>query len=639
MSNATHPSESPQPAAADWSVAQAHTRPVATLSELVMAWATDARSGQPVYIEELPRERTGQACGCLCPACGAELVARNAGKPIPQRRRRAHFAHSAGTATSRCALIAARLAALRALTEQNLIALPGRDDRATATGLSGYEYLATRTLPGELAPIQNVDYQDATTAILTLGDGRTLRVEIVGSLERPDPDADQPDVLVPTIRIYLDDPTLADMSPDELRQRMKLAPDGTLCWVRHWQDDELSRQAEEEARALAVEALDALGDAAPDLEALPPELRRQGLLHALTLAILQQAPRVAVPGLGTAARPGEPALPSYLDIEQATAEPRIGQLIPDLILHCRQPGYERVLCEVTVTHGIDTTKLTRLRALALPVFELDFRLAGGQITRAELHELVVEDTRLKRWVCHPSLRHEDEDSAHKRPEWTVQSTPGHQAAPPVRDFDDSLPPATISTVVPREAVVLGGSPMNRQWREMPDDLLRAHYLNHVRRYGFTTTYEQQDRDINSYALHQKAKAELRYRGFWELDDPLLSAPGGLIEQLVSIRHDKVIGAWAYSPRTAAELIIFMAGRDDEQWRPYTTLRLMARDVFTPRETPAQTARIAQWRSRVIDAIRAGDPQYLRPRTFDDAIAFLIPDLGPRLLLPFGRASV
>lgn len=52
--------------------------------------------------------------------------------------------------------------------------------------------------------------------------------------------------------------------------------------------------------------------------------------------------------------------------------------------------------------------------------------------------------------------------------------------------------------------------------------------------SFTSTHEQQDRDIDSYALHQAADEELRYRGFWELGDPLLSAPGGLIEQLVSI---------------------------------------------------------------------------------------------------------
>ena len=74
---------------------------------------------------------------------------------------------------------------------------------------------------------------------------------------------------------------------------------------------------------------------------------------------------------------------------------------------------------------------------------------------------------------------------------------------------------------------------------MSDAQLRKHYLDHILRYGFTTTHEQQDRDIDSYALHQEAEKELRHRGFSQLGDPLLTAPGGLIEQLVSIPHPTI----------------------------------------------------------------------------------------------------
>ena len=626
---------SPQPIAANWSMADARSSPEATQSALSMAWATDAETGQPVYIEELPRERTGQACGCLCPACGSRLEAKNAGKPLQERRLRAHFAHSAGTATFRCAIVAARLAALRALSEQNQIALPGRDVRATVTGITGKQYVVTRSLQGETAPIKSVDYQDAATAILTLGDGRTLRVEMVGSLEEAGGGDDRPGVLVPTIRIYLSDPALALGSAEELRQHLKLLPESATCWVRHWQDEELRRQAEDEAQALAAEAVDILGEHAPDLEALPPELRRQGLLHALALAILQRAPRVAVPGIPVASALSAQGVPSYLDIEQAYAEQRLGQLIPDLVLHCRQPGYERVLCEVTVTHGITTEKLARLRELDLPVFELDFRLVGGKVTRTELQHLVVEDNRLKRWVCHPALQHEDHQ-AHARPEWSVESTSGRSTAPPARQFDDSTPPATISTVIHREEIVLDGSPVKRQWREMRDALLRKHYLDHIRRYGFTTTHEQQDRDIDSYALHQAAEKELRHRGFSQLGDPLLTAPGGLIEQLVSIQQDRVIGQWAYSPRTGAELLIFLSGRDEDRWRPFSTLLLIARDVYKPRESPAQTRMIDRWRASVLEAIKIGDPDYLRPPTYDEVLGFLFLAMAARLANPFGR---
>lgn len=618
--------------------------PTAMLSELVIAWGAHKDTDHPVYIEELPRSQSGLHCDCVCPACRAPLVARNAGVPITQRRRRAHFAHSAGTATRDCQIVAARLAALRALSDQGYIELPGYKVRASARGLSGTEYTAEHTVPPRSFRLQDIQYQDATTAILTLDDGRRLRVEMVGSLEAPDTAApDDPDALVPTIRIIVNDPEIADLSPEELLPRLTLSAEDTSCWRNHWEEEELRRQAELEAQQQALDALDALPHQLAELEALPPELRRQGLLHALALQLLQEAGHIAVPSLRTASASSSPVVPSHLDIEHARAEPRLGQLIPDLILQCRQPGYEQLLCEVTVTHGINPDKLTRLRALELPAIELDFRLASGKISRAELRHLVVEDTHLKRWVCHPSLQHEELASA--QPEYKIE-----RSTPPFTSdvASDSLPsglaerrvPSPIFTIVhPDHVVIPTGSIIKRQWAEMSDDQLRSIYLSHIRRYGVTDTPEQQDQDINSYALHVGAARELVRRGFTELTDPLLSGPAGLIEQLISIRYDKVIGAWSYSPRTAAELVIFMAARDDEQWRPYSTLRLLARKVFKPLETPTQTARIVEWRNQVIAAIQAGDPQYLRPRTFDKAIAFLIPDLGPELLHSFGRADV
>lgn len=612
------------------------------MSDLTIAWATHKSSGRPVYIEELPRDRRGLCCECVCPACRAPLVARNAGVPVPQRRRRAHFAHGAGTATRDCQVVAARLAALRALSAHGYIELPGYKVCASARGFSGTEYTAEHGIPPRSFRLQDIQYQDATTAVLTLEDGRRLRVEMVGSLEAPETVAtDDSDALVPTIRIIVNDPAIAELSPEELLPRLALSAEDTSCWRNHWEEEKLRRQAELEAQQQALDALDAFPHQLVDLEALPPELRRQGLLHALALQLLQDAGRIAVPALRSASAATLKAVPAHLDIEQAVAEPRLGQLIPDLIVHCRQPGYERVLCEVTVTHGIGPDKLTRLRELELPVIELDFRLASGKITRSELHHLVVEDTRLKRWVCHPSLQHEELSGP--RPEYKIErSTPpfaSDRLAPGLANpAERRVPPPVVTIVQPESIVIPTGSIMKRHWAAMPEDLLRSHYLSHIRKYGVTDTPEQQDQDIDSYALHLAAASELEHRGYLELSDPLLSGPAGLIEQLLSIRHDKVIGAWSNSPRTAAELLIFMAARDDEHWRPYSTLRLMAREVFKPRETSAQAARIAEWRLHVIAAIHAGDPQYIRPRTFDMAIAFLIPDLGPKLLHPFGRAA-
>ena len=85
------------------------------LAELVMAWARDSVTGQPRYIGEIDAHHRGSKCGCECPSCGLPLIAVNAAKEEVQRR--PHFRHPEGAQRDDCAILAARTAALRLLSE------------------------------------------------------------------------------------------------------------------------------------------------------------------------------------------------------------------------------------------------------------------------------------------------------------------------------------------------------------------------------------------------------------------------------------------------------------------------------------------------------------------------------------------
>ena len=89
--------------------------------------------------------------------------------------------------------------------------------------------------------------------------------------------------------------------------------------------------------------------------------------------------------------------------------------------------------------------------------------------------------------------------------------------------------------------------------------------------------------------------------------------------------------------SGAELIIFLSGRGEERWPPFSTLLLIARGVYRPQENPGQRRVINHWRARVLEAIKAGDQNYLRPRTYDHVLGSLFLAIAARLAKPFGRA--
>ena len=76
---------------------------------------------------------------------------------------------------------AARLAAIQLLRDSGVIQLPRRIMRGQVVGLSGVVHEAWVERPAQTLAIRDFNFRDRAAAILTLEDGRQLRVLLTGS--------------------------------------------------------------------------------------------------------------------------------------------------------------------------------------------------------------------------------------------------------------------------------------------------------------------------------------------------------------------------------------------------------------------------------------------------------------------------
>ena len=383
----------------------------AALGELVMAWARDIETGEPRYIGEIDADHRGGKCGCECPSCRLALIAVNAAKDKVIKR--PHFRHPEGAQRDECAILAARAAAMRLLAEEGVIDLPRRRMSATAEGLSGAIHEAWVEAPAQKVRVASIDFRDRAFAILTLDDGRKLRVALTGGItEQAGDDGDA--TLIPTITIDVD-ACIAGMDQAEIRKRLQLLP-GNICWRSHWNDAELIADAQAQATEIAVDALDWLPDDIELPEDLSPAMKRESLLHHEVKRILERAGQITVPGLEVLEElrtAGHPTLQRrwslsdrILDLTNARLEHRMRPLIPDVVCEARaQDGqlFDPLVIEVTVTNVIDDERKERIRAQGVAALEIDLSMTGGRVTRSELHRLVVNEVSVKRWLHYPDL--------------------------------------------------------------------------------------------------------------------------------------------------------------------------------------------------------------------------------------------
>ncbi len=375
-----------------------------------MAWARDITTGEPVYILELDRTRTGAQCGCECPSCELPLIAVNAAKV--EYLRRPHFRHPNGAEKNECMHLSARLAALSLLREQGVLLLPRRRVSGYVVGNSGTSHEAWVERPPERVRIRDFNFLDKVAAILTLEDGRQLRVQLMGTGTQLDSmKSDAPPMA--TISLDIDDMTIASMSPEELRSRITLVSEN-LCWISHFNELELKKRATEEAKRLADELMDLEAFDDSIFNGVTPKFRRETVLHLEVKKILSEAKEIQLPALQIMAyelaengkkvegfweRTSE--LMPLIDVQ---LEQRFGRVIPDVIAKIPEDRGGFMLIEVTVTNHIDDERLMRIKLNNYPTLEIDLSFSSGLITRSDLKKWVVHGLNTKRWLHHPEIQ-------------------------------------------------------------------------------------------------------------------------------------------------------------------------------------------------------------------------------------------
>lgn len=643
----------------------APVRPTPNADSVPLKWAHDSHTGEPRYIHDA--EVIGGSAGCQCPACNLSLTPVLAGQPL-RRDPTAHFRHPKGAQKDDCTLIAARLAAIRHLQERGFIDLPRRRMSANATGFSGEGYEGWAEAPEERISICGAVFHDHATALLTLDNGRELLVDLTGQR-----DAGSDGHGRAIVTLSLSDPTIAMMSPEEIRARLRLLPD--IRWCAHWNDQALQTTANAHARQAAQDAMDAWGDADEALfhQYLPSNLdpsmvqqwRRETLLHSEVKAILEQASQIATPGLevevirsasdefsdeweGSTLRILWMTAPQTLSLAKAQLEQRQGSIVPDVLCTLSEPqpyiyggtdiwldgDFEELiedtyssrrwpqtlLIEVTVTHGIDQVKLRRIRELDLPTLEIDIGSLGGKVTREGLRNLVVNETIGKRWAHHPILRFRRRIIDSELSEHPAVLRFQERLAQQRRPLFLATPPSEWA------AIYLAVATEFYEANTRIEKARRAHK-------GDGPKPVLLDKDGVPWQQLMEAAKALAVHGYPGGADSEMVGVAGIISRLLSIQHNRGIG---YAFNTGYQVLnaIMQSGPGYQQWHTLYPMAVKAFELET-KFTQEQRKRYATWRQGIIDKVAAGDETHLRPARYDAVLGVLFPALVPRLAKGYG----
>lgn len=580
-------------------------------ADLVMAWAVDQDTGQPRYILQLDAAHRGGKSNCKCPSCDLPLVAVNAAKPIFQKR--PHFRHPEGAARERCVIVAARKALAEMFGEQDRIVLPRRRRSRNVEGLSGRYFDAWVDRPAEAVGINECEFRDETTAILTLDDGRRLLVQLIGRGEVSRLDGE--DALLARIELEVDDPAIAMMSPEEIFQRLELAW-SNACWIQHWADAELDDRANVLARENAAAALDWLdpGDTATSLS---PAERRETLLHREVKAILDRERRICLPELhvearwersnGYVDRQTWSAPATEVSLTSVELEVHLGSSVPDVIASwVDEDGWTHsLLIEVTVTNPIGDERIERLSSFGFPVLEIDIGRMGGMVTREEFTRLVVDEVAGKRWLHHPTLNEEEQ----------------HLLNVMKREAD-----AADAVIRKRQEIL---DVPAAEWGQRFLAAFQQRWLEQWAAGDAAT--ESAAWQMAQGALQEAVHAleEHGYSGAATMDQHPLRT---IVARILSIRcgtgiEYKFDNAWAVINAIRCD-----RGASALKWH---TLYLIAVRIYRPDLTAEQAHKVAQWRNEVKTSIENEETTYVRDTVHDRLLGLLFPEMRAALNNPFG----
>ena len=583
-----------------------------------MAWARDIATGVPVYVLELDESRTGIKCGCECPSCALPLTAVNAAKA--RYLKRPHFRHPNGAEKAECMFLSARLAALQLLQEQGFLLLPGRKMSARYVGLSGLEYQAWVKHPAERVRISHFDFQDKVAAVLTLADGRQLRVQLTGTGSVPTA-VDSNGCSLPTIMLEVHDLAIASMSPEELRSRTTLVPDN-LCWLSHWNDPVLQDQALKEAQRCADDLMDMEPTDPSILEGVDPKFRHETVLHLEVKKILAESNEIMVPALNAGvckvAFNGKRVERQWdrpiqlIPLLNVHLEKRFGRVIPDVMADVSVEHGNIMMIEVTVTNQIDEERLVRIQKENIPTLEINLSLSGGRISRSDLKKWVVYGLEVKKWLHHPDIELQTSILIKK-------------AEVEIAAIDKAASESHLKHMHKQAVLAM---PLN----EIAQDYLKAVF-----------TYAQFDQDtVSGDAMDltiEQAKARVRnaadnlaIHGYPEAAlDQLTGGRKGIIPRILSIQSGKGVGYHLESTMQVMNAIRQSSMRNCSNH----TLYLIAENAYRRQDEPPPPEWYTNWVKDVKQSLKSGDTTYIRDGMFDELLALLFPEIAKGLATRYG----
>jgi len=586
-------------------------------NELVMAWACDRETSEPRYIGELKKEQTGQKCGCECYSCGLALEAVNAGKT--EFKLRPHFRHPDGAPKQDCMVLAARAAALQMLLNEGELFLPRRRQSRKIEGLSGEYHEAWVESPRETIRIADYKLEDKVTALLTLDDGRLLRISLVGSIDASNDDGEHVEI-TPTIKLIIDDPSVAAMSPDEIRKRIVLLIDDGQ-WCSHWADEALAAEALAAAERKAEDALDWLN--LP--ESISNELKRETLLHLKAKEILEQEKKICLPRLEVDVRHELPEgkvierrryrSEQLIQLADVRLEQYLGEIKPDVLAAVLPLGdwpAESLSIEITVTNTIDEDRLEKIRQKGIPTLEIDVSRMGGKVTLEEFKNLVVHEIAAKRWLYHPWIATE---------KLALDRILEQEAATAIAEHEQR---------VEKER-------RERELLQLPLPELADRYLKSVEVYGNQRAWSDEpgsDKDELAASLDQVIENGrlLGKRGYPEAQDRFLFVDrGNILDRIISIKQDKCVG---YRLDTAWQVInaILQEKQSFAMWQ-WHTLYLFAIATYNPTLNSEQKGKCRDWWKKVTASLKDGKLEYRRGERYDRLLSLLFPEMADWIRTP------
>lgn len=613
------------------------------LSELVMAWAKDMLTGEAIYIGELGKDRRGASCNCECISCKAKLVAVNAAKN--DFIVRPHFRHPAGTERDSCSVLTARAAALKMFTELGLIELPSFQKSGSFIGLSGNRYKAWVNIPSEKAAIRSFNLRDGVTAELTLGDGRKIRVVLVGEFDaitsnsNSKVEAQNP---ITTIRICVDSPEVAGMDPAELRKKLViLLQQGQ--WCDYWNEAQLSIQAKDLAAAEANNLMDWSSEDEL-IELLPSTaselLKRETLLHLKAKQILAKAKFLKVPGVvieASAELPNNEVLDRQqtlnacdIQIESAELEKAQGNVRPDVLINTLPNEWwagGQLMVEVTVTNHIDSERLLRIRKKRIPALEIDLSKFGGLVTEEQFTRILLIELQSKRWLSQSFANNAQDALERKISDEAESHWDSYRELKLENEIRERTQKQPLSELI---SEYLQSIEAFADIREKMEKHRNAHILAQTST-KLKDSIFQPVQEYYQYEEWMQFRAKtLVWRNFQSAgSSDLIGRKGCIIERLLSIRENRPIG---YQLDTIWQVINSIQGEGDRaaHWH---TLFLIAIRVYKPTLSKEHKERVRLWRSSVNDSLQNGEPKYRRSQIYDSFLAVLFPEMADLLRQP------